>query len=393
MHIGFYTNAYYPTVSGVVRSVSTFRMALTEMGHNVFVFAPHSGDFVDREPFIFRYPAVDIPQYPQIPFVIPISACLDRILPSLNLEVIHSHHPILLGQTAVEKATHMKLPMVFTFHTRYREYSHYLAINQKFVKDQIDRWLRDYMVRCHHIIAPSESIRDLLASEYGITSQVSVLPTGIDLKSFENLNREQLRQRFGWETNRILISVGRLAKEKNWDTLLEAVAPLMHRYADVRLIILGEGPERKELFELASKLNIAAQVNLVGEIHPTEVCQYLTAADIFCFASVTETQGLVTMEAMAAGLPVAAVDATGTGDAVEQDRQGFLTENNSAALTTALEQLVQDQDLRLRFGQAARQRAKTFSIRNLTRKLLEIYALAGEEAKGGRFVHCEISAR
>jgi 1,2-diacylglycerol 3-alpha-glucosyltransferase len=391
MHIGFYTNAYYPTVSGVVRSVSTFRMVLTEMGHNVFVFAPHSGDFVDKEPFIFRYPAVDIPQYPQIPFVIPISVCLDRILPSLHLDVIHSHHPILLGQTAVEKATHMNLPMVFTFHTRYREYSHYLAINQKFVKEQIDRWLRDYMERCHHIIAPSESIRELLASEYGITSQVTVLPTGIDLKSYENLNREQLRLRYGWETNRVLISVGRLAKEKNWDTLLEAAAPVMRRHADIRLVILGEGPERKELQELASNLSIAAQVDLIGEIHPAEVPQYLTAADVFCFASVTETQGLVTLEAMAAGLPVAAVDATGTGDAVEQDRQGFLTENNSTALTAAIEHLLQDQDLRQRFGQAARQRAQTFGIRNLSKKLLDVYALAGEEAKHGRFVRCEIS--
>jgi 1,2-diacylglycerol 3-alpha-glucosyltransferase len=106
---------------------------------------------------------------------------------------------------------------------------------------------------------------------------------------------------------------------------------------------------------------------------------------------VTETQGLVTLEAMAAGLPVAAVDATGTGDAVEQDRQGFLTENNSTALTAAIEHLLQDQDLRQRFGQAARQRAQTFGIRNLSKKLLDVYALAGEEAKHGRFVRCEIS--
>lgn len=388
MHIGFYTNAYHPTISGVVRSISSFRMALAEKGHNVFVFAPHSGDYTDEEPFVFRYPAIDLPQYPQFPFAIPISACLDRILPSLRLEVIHSHHPVLLGHTAADKAVHYKLPLVFTFHTRYREYSHYLAINQKFVKEQIDYWLCHYMERCHHVVVPSESIKDLLASDYGITSQVSVLPSGIDLKSFEQLNREQLRQKFGWQGHRVLISVGRLAKEKNWDTLIEAAATVLPEYEDTRLVLLGSGPEHNNLIELSRKLGIANQVDLLGAIPPDQVPGYLVAADIFCFASITETQGLVTMEAMAAGLPVAAVDATGTQDAFMHGVHGLLTENNSAALSKAIQQLLENHDLRAEYSLAGRKRAENFGIRGLAGKLLEIYDQAIEDAKAGNLVKC-----
>jgi len=389
MHIGIYTNAYYPTVSGVVRSIASFRMALSEMGHNVFIFAPHSGDYVDVDPFVFRYPAIGLPQYRQFPFAIPISHCLDHILPSLRLEVIHSQHPFLLGQTAAVKAAHLKLPMVFTFHTRYREYSHYLAINQKFVKEQIDHWLRDYMSQCHHIIAPSESIRELLSNQYGVTSQVSVLPTGIDLKAYQNLDRAALRHQFGWDDKRIMISVGRLAVEKNWDTLLEAAAPVLRKHKDARLVILGEGTECEDLQKLAEKLGIGGQVDLRGETLPEDVPGYLSAADLFCFASVTETQGLATMEAMAAGVPVAAVDASGTRDAVTNGVEGLLTKNNAGALGAAIERLMADEALRARFAEAAHQRAQTFGIRNLTKRLLEIYAQAAQDAKALRYVRCE----
>ncbi|MBC8509171.1 MAG: glycosyltransferase [Anaerolineales bacterium] len=388
MHIGFYTNAYYPTVSGVVRSVSSFRDVLADQGHNVFIFAPLASEYVDTQPFVFRYPAIDLPQYPQFPFAIPISNCLDRILPSLGLDVVHSHHPVLLGQIAVAKAEELRLPVVFTFHTRYREYSHYLAISQDFVKEQIDHWLRDYMARCHHIIAPSESIRDLLSHEYGVTSQVSVLPTGIDLNTYRDLDRAALRKQYGWEDKLILISVGRLAKEKNWDTLLRAASPILKSDPNFSLVVLGDGAERKDLRKLAKNLEIAGQVDFLGEITPNDIPGYLTAADVFIFASVTETQGLVTMEAMAAGLPVAAIDATGTRDVVTDGIEGFLTENSAPALTAAIELLL-DKEMRLQFSQAARQRAETFGIRFLANRLLGIYTQAGEDVKAGRYVRCE----
>ena len=388
MHIGFFTNAYHPTISGVVSSVSSYRKALTELGNNVFIFTPHAENYTDTEPFVFRYPSINVPNFPDLQVAIPISNAIDHILPSLMLDVIHSHHPILLGQTAAHKAEKMNLPLVFTFHTRYREYSHYISLNQEFVKDQIDNWLCEYLGKVHHIITPSESMRRILSEEYGFTEQVTTIPTGIDFSNYKTANRELVRKSQGWNNDIVLISVGRLALEKNWETLLMAAADVINKYSDIRLVIIGEGSEHEDLQELAEELGIAGQVAFTGKVEPADVSAYLAAADIFCFASVSETQGLATLEAMAAGLPVAAVDASGTSDAVENGIQGFLTPNDSVALAYAIERLVINPDLRDRMGSAAKIRAREFDIILLAKKLLEVYEIAMGNAKAGRYVKC-----
>ena len=388
MHIGYYTNAYHPTISGVVSSVSSYRKALSDLGHNVFIFTPHTEDYEDTEPFVFRYPSVDVPNFPDLPLVIPISTSIDHIMPALKLDVIHSHHPVLLGRTAAHKAEKMNLPLVFTFHTRYREYSHYISLNQKFVKEQIDHWLCDYLGKVHHIITPSESMQKILLDEYGFSEQITTIPTGIDFSRYEKADRESIRAKYGWKDDIILMSVGRLALEKNWETLIKAAASVIRKQSNVKLVILGEGAEHKELEKQALELGIAENVEFPGRIGPENVPNYLAAADVFCFASITETQGLATLEAMAAGLPVAAVAASGTSDAVEDGKQGFLTPNDSTALAQAIEKLVIDPDLRKSMGTEARSKAKEYDIVHQAQRLLSVYEEAKEAAKAGRFVKC-----
>jgi 1,2-diacylglycerol 3-alpha-glucosyltransferase len=388
MHIGYYTNAYHPTISGVVTSVSSFRKALSDLGNNIFIFTSHAEEYEDTEPFVFRYPSIDLPNFPDLPLVIPISASIDHIMPSLKLDVIHSHHPILLGQTAAHKAEKLHLPLVFTFHTRYREYSHYISLNQDFVKEQIDNWLCEYLSRVHHIVVPSESMRGILLDEYGFSEQVTTIPTGIDLTLYETTGRDTLRAKQGWKDDTILISVGRLALEKNWETLLDAAAPVIRKYPGVRLVILGEGAEHKSLQKQARELGIAEKVELPGRIGPEDIPKWLGAADVFCFASITETQGLATLEAMAASLPVAAVEASGTSDCVQDGEQGFLTPNDSTALGAAIEKLVVDPDLRKRMGSSARSTAGEFDILLQAGRLLTVYDEAREAARAGQFVKC-----
>jgi 1,2-diacylglycerol 3-alpha-glucosyltransferase len=389
MHIGFYTNAYSPTISGVVRSVGSFRKALTELGHNVFVFSPQTDDFEDDEPFIFRYPSFDLPQFPDLPFVIPISSSIDHILPSLKMDIIHSHHPVLLGQTAANNSAKFNLPLVFTFHSRYWEYSRYAGtFGQDFVKDQIDNILCDYLQKCHHVITPSDSLRQTLYSEYGVKGQITTIPTGIDAALFENLNRLKERQKRKWIDEIVLISAGRLAIEKNWETLIEAAAIVMLKYPNVRLVLLGDGSEGKKLRKIAKHLGIGGRVEMPGGIDLDQVGHYLVAADVFCFASVAEAQGLVTLEAMAAGLPVAAVDGSGTRDVLEDGVQGFLTVNDAEALGKGIEKLVADQELRLKMGAAAKRRAREFDIVNQAKKILEVYGQAQESSRQGKFIRC-----
>ena len=388
MRIAFYTNAYHPTISGVVTSVSSYRKALSDLGHNVFIFTPHVEDYIDEEPFIFRYPSIDIPQFPDLPLVIPISSAFEHILPSLKLDVIHSHHPVLLGRTAAREAEKLNIPLVFTFHTRYREYSHYISLNQQFVKDQIDNWLCDYMGKVHHIVVPSESMRRILESEYGFFHQVTTIPTGIDFSLIDRSKREGLRKKFGWENEVVLISVGRLEIEKNWDILIKAAAQVIRRHSNVRLVILGDGSEHKDLVKLVKELGIADKVKFPGKVVPEVVTNYLVASDVFCFASVTETQGLATVEAMAAGLPVAAVDASGTRDAFEDGKQGFLTPNESSALASKIEILVSEKELRNDMGKSARLKARDFDINFQASKLVSVYEVAAESARAGEYVKC-----
>ena len=391
MHIAHFTNSYYPVISGVVRSVSAFRKALTELGHNVFVFAQNEPDYVDKEPFIFRYPALDLGLPGDFPATIPFSPFIDNLFPPLKVDVIHSHHPVLLGQAAANKAREYNLPLVFTFHTRYRDYSHYFPLNQEivqeFIKNTIDSWLRVYMRRCHHIVVPSKSIRDILFSEYYVKGPITIVPTGIELEPYESADGTSIRQQRGWGEQTVLITVGRLAKEKNLGRLLQAFALVVQRHPDVRLVILGDGPYRKDLVELTQSLGIAPSVDFVGKVPFEEIPCYLKAADMFCFSSLTETQGLVTVEAMAAGLPVAAVDATGTRDVIEHGKDGLLTPDDSQALAQAISRILDDPGLADRLRAAGLDKARAYSIREQAQKMLSVYQEAIEARIASRQVH------
>lgn len=390
MHIGFFTNTYRPTMSGVVRSIDTFRDAFIDLGHSVFIFAQKAHDFEDTEAFIFRYPALEFPWANDYAFPVPFSRTIDNALPSLKLDVIHSHHPFLLGETAANKAKELGLPMVFTFHTRYDEYAQFLPFGVDFTKLVLDHWLARYLEKCHHIVTPSESIKEILISE-GVQGDITAVPTGINITPFQEADGHVVREKMGWGDDIVLISVGRLAKEKNFETLLQAGAIVMKERPHVRLVIVGGGLESKALADLARELGIADQVTFTGSVPYEEVPNFLKAADIFCFASITETQGLVTMEAMAADLPIVAVDATGTRDAVENGKEGLLTENDPAALAAALEKVIEDGDLRQRLRNAAQQKVLWFDSRRQAERMLEVYRQANEARKANRYINVDLN--
>jgi Glycosyltransferase len=393
LHIAFFTNFYHPIVNGVVRSVASFRETLMKQGHNVFVFAQSDGNYKDNEPFIFRYPSLPLP-LGDISAAIPVSSFVDQLLPALKLDVIHTHHPILLGQTAVRKAAELGLPLVFTFHTQYWEYTHYIPfpqeVIQEFLKNAVHKWLKEFMQKCQHIIIPSESLKDFLVQEYGLEERYTVVPTGTNLEPFLNADGKALRKEKGWQDETILISVGRLAPEKNWETLLQAFAKVYLEHPGLRLVLIGDGPSKESLQTLASELGIAERVTFTGSIPFEEVPAYLKAADAFSFASITETQGLVTIEAMAAGLPVVAVDGSGTRDIVEDGKQGYLVENDADALAKGLNQLLSDPGQMKRFHQHALKKAKTFDVDLLSKEMISVYEQAIQDKKADQYVTLKV---
>ncbi|MGZ9235341.1 MAG: glycosyltransferase family 4 protein [Anaerolineales bacterium] len=390
MHIAFFTNFYHPVVNGVVRSVASFREVLMKQCHNVFVFAQSDDNYEDTEPFIFRYPSLSLPLPGDISAAIPVSPFVEQLLPALKLDVIHTHHPILLGQTAARKAAELNLPLVFTFHTQYWEYTHYIPFPQEaiqeFLKNAVHKWLRDFMQKCQHIIIPSESMKEILVRNYGLEERYTVIPTGTDLEPYRCTEWQALRKEKGWGDETVLISVGRLAPEKNWDTLLHAFAKVHSQRSNLRLVVIGDGPAKGALQTLASELGIAEHVTFTGALPFDEVPCYLKAADVFTFASVTETQGLVTMEAMAAGLPIVAVDGSGTRDIVEHGKQGFLVENDADALAKGIEKLLANPERMKRFSNSALKKAKTFDVNYLCKQLISVYEQAIEDKKENRYV-------
>ncbi len=389
MHIAYFTNFYLPVVNGVVRSVQSFREALTNLGHNVFVFAQED-DYEDTEPFIFRYPSLRLPTPVEISTALPVSPFVDQLIPKLKLDVIHTHHPVLLGQTAAAKARDYNLPLVFTFHTQYHEYTHYFPFPQEqvqeFIKNHVINWLREFMRKCQHIIIPSESMRSVLVNNYGLVDKFTVIPTGIDITPYKKANGEEIRAGWNWGDDKVIISAGRLAEEKNWETLLEAFAIAQKAQPDIRLVLLGDGPQADALRSLAGELDVAERVTFVGKVAFDKVPSYLNAADLFAFASVTETQGLVTLEAMAAGLPVVAVDADGTRDILAQGKQGLLTQNDANDLANGIIKAVDDPALLSKFKSAALRTARAYDNKRLARKMLKVYEQAIIDKKNEQYV-------
>jgi glycosyltransferase involved in cell wall biosynthesis len=364
-----------------------------KQGHNVFVFAQADNSYKDGEPFIFRYPSLPLP-LGEISTAIPVSPFVDQLLPMLKLDVIHAHHPVLLGQTAARKAAELELPLVFTFHTQYWEYTHYIPfpqeIVQEFLKNAVHRWLREFMQKCQHIIIPSESLKEILVRDYGLHERYSIIPTGTNLEPFLNADGSSLRAEKGWQEETVLVSVGRLAPEKNWDTLIRGFARVQEELSGLRLVLIGDGTARQSLEELAAELGVNDQVTFLGAVPFDEIPRYLKAADVFAFASVTETQGLVTIEAMAAGLPVVAVDGPGTRDIVEHGKQGFLVNNDPDALAMGLKKLLSGPQLLKRLSNNALKKARTFDINQLGKQMISVYEQSVEDKQAGQYVTLEV---
>ena len=390
LRIAFFTNYYHPVVNGVVRSVASFREILTKQGHIVFIFAQSDNEYKDEEPFIFRYPSLSLPLPVDIATVIPVSPFVDQLLSNLKLDIIHTHHPILLGQTAASKAADLNVPLVFTFHTQYWEYTHYVPFPQEaiqdFLKNAIHSWLRVFMQKCQHIVIPSESIKEILIRDYGLEDRYTVIPTGTELKPFLKADGRALRQSQGWQEDKVIVSIGRLAPEKNWETLLRAAAQVYAQHPNMRLVLIGDGPDKQTLEALATELGIAERVSFTGRLPFEDIPTYLKAADMFSFASVTETQGLVTIEAMAAGLPIVAVDGSGTHDIVDHGKEGFLVENHPNALASAINAMLSDPSQIKQFSANALKKAKIFDMNRLGKQMVKVYEQAIQDKKDNRYV-------
>lgn len=379
MKIGIFTDSYLPYTSGVVRSIQTFSEELTGNGHEVFIFAPSYRD-CRKENRVFRFSSIPSPTNRDFTLAMPFSIKFKPTIKKLNLDLIHVHSPFLLGRLGARYARRLGIPLVFTFHTLYDQYVHYVPFAQSLTKDLAQRISRDFCNHCDLVIVPTTVVENYL-HEIGVSASIRVVPTGIKVMNYQSGDQNWLRRRFNLpEGERILLFVGRLGQEKNIGFLLECFAKINGEMRNTRLVLVGGGPEEDELKNKAAELEIAEQVTFTGVLPPSDVVNCYAGADIFVFSSVTETQGIVIGEAKAAGFPVVAVAAFGVSEMVDDGVDGFLTELEPAQFIEKITLLLKDDELYQRMSHNARENAENLSTANCTAKLIDCYSQVIEKS-------------
>lgn len=375
MNILMFTNTYTPHVGGVARSVEAFASAYRAAGHRVLVVAPLFDGAPSNEEDVLRLPAVQNFNGSDFSVPVPVPGRLRAPLRHFEPEVIHSHHPFLLGGTALRVAAERRLPVVFTHHTLYERYTHYVPGDSPRLRRAAIELAIGYCNLCAAVIAPSRSIAELLCRR-GVVRPIEVVPTGVDVDLFAAGDGSRFRRRLGIREDDFVVGhVGRLAPEKNLELLAAAVADFMAQRGRAHFLVTGDGPLRDRLTRLFHARGLADRLHLVGVLDRRELADAYGAMDVFAFASLTETQGMVLMEAMAAGVPVVALDAPGAREIVGDGRNGrLLTGEDGAGIGAALAWVAaRDADERATLARCARATARRFAMEGCAARAVALY--------------------
>lgn len=381
VNVGFFTDSYLPRRSGVVRAVDAAARGLRERGHRVYIFAPAYPGYSGVDPYVLRFPSVAPPGLADFPLAVPYSAAHLRAIRGFQLDLVHSHSPFLLGGLGVWVARTLARPLVFTYHTLYAEYAHYAPLVGELVRPFVIAYTTAYCNRCDRVLVSVPSLGDLLR-HYGVRTRVDVIPSvGVDPSEFATASGGGVRAEFRIPPDApLLLFVGRLAREKGVPLLLEAVAGLP---AKVRLLLVGDGPERGELHAQVQRLGIADRVVFAGARDHGQVIEALCASDLFVFPSQTETLGLAVLEAMAAGRAVVAVRGGAIPEIVTDGETGHLVPPDPAALRGAIAELLEAPERRRAMGDRARVAAAARSQSRVVEQLAGEYheVIAAHEAR------------
>jgi glycosyltransferase involved in cell wall biosynthesis len=374
MRVGLFTNNYLPFRGGVTTAVETLRQGLEALGHHAWVFAPASQQPHADPRFVFRYPSIPAPTYPGFSLPLPVSARLGRLARALDLDVVHVHHPFLLGVTGRRLARRQRRPLVFTYHTRYEKYAHYVPLPPRLVRSLAVRLACRFAQSADLVVAPSDHVADTLRRR-GVRAPVAVIPTGVDLDVFSPGSRERARRRLGLPMDSLIcLYTGRLDREKSLERVLDAFESVAAAVSTATLHLVGRGSHGPALEQRAASSRAGRRIVFHGGLAREVLPDYYRAADLFLFASETETQGLVLAEAHACALPAVAVRASGVDEVVTDGETGLLTKGETGEMADAVIGLLLDADRRAAMGQAARRLAEArFSARTQIEAMVAHY--------------------
>lgn len=386
MRILFISDVYFPRVNGVSTSIRTFVRELQAMGHEVRLLAPAYGVDTEDEHWIMRIPSRGIYFDPE-DRLMKYGAALEKLidLRRYDFDLIHVHTPFTAHYLGLKLSHLLDVPCIETYHTFFEDYlHHYLPV----VPRPMAKWLARSISKrqCNAVggvIAPSQPMLDMLRL-YGVKAPAAVIPTGLLPKSFERADSASFRIKYDIPLDRPLaLFVGRVAFEKNIEFLLHMTAELRKHQPDILLLVAGEGPAEESLHALSEQLGLQDHVRFIGYLdRNTELNACYSAADVFVFASRTETQGLVLLEAMAQGTPVVALAELGTKSILVEGQGALIVQEDETAFAASVNSLLSNAERRNKLGETGRRYALNhWSAYVQAERLVQFYqTLVGEES-------------
>jgi len=362
MKIALMTNNYKPFMGGVPISIERLKKGLEALGHQVTVFAPTYEEQVEEEN-VFRYATCMKKFIGGIVLPNPFDRRIEEEFRKHDFDIIHVHHPMLIGRTAVYLSKKYNVPLTFTYHTRYEQYVECYT-KSRLIERLTPLYLHTFLKHCHFIFAPTWGMKDYLVEKCKVCPQrIGILPTGIEEGNFQ-VEKEavvKVREQYQAQEIPLLITVSRMAQEKNVEFLLQSLALFKQRQGTpFRMLMIGDGPDREAYERTAAGLGLEKEICFTGKIPNQEIAPYFAAADAFLFASKTETQGIVILEAFAGRTPVIAVEASGVRDLVKSGFNGILTEENPERFAKELDSFLKNAPVRERMAACAGQSALTY---------------------------------
>jgi glycosyltransferase involved in cell wall biosynthesis len=374
MNIVMMTNTYKPHVGGVANSVYSFKEELKRKGNKTLVVAPHFDNEEDEDDVI-RVNAIRNFNGSDFSVSLPSPIIASEKLEDFMPDIIHSHHPFLLGSSALRLATFKNIPLVFTHHTLYERYTHYVPFDSENLQELTVNMVTEYCNLCSSVIAPSQSIKELLEKR-GVKREIDVVPTGIDEHLFSIDRDDELEKKLGIPKDAFVIGhVSRLAKEKNQNFLCQAVATFLKKRENAFFVVVGDGDIKEELEEIFKKEGVENRAIFLGSKKGEELIKIYKRFDIFAFSSTSETQGMVIAEALLASTPIVALKASGVEELVQSHKNGILIEKESEnSFIEAFETLYSLSKERLEnLKKSSKRSAKEYTLSRTTQKLVEIY--------------------
>lgn len=358
LRVGLFTECYHPIRNGIVASIDALASVLRERGHEAVFVAPEMPSYRDVRADLVRVPSLPLPTRTAYRLTVPY---LPRTLGALSL--VHAHSPFVTGWLGARAAHRARVPLVFTYHTQLEEYAHYVPFESNATRTAASQLTRSYANSADAVIVPTEAMERRLRS-LGVRTRIEVIPSGIDVAFFGAGRRnDALRGRLGVAADqRMVLSVGRLGREKNIELAIEAFARIEDPSA--RLVIVGDGPHREALERVAARSGVAERTTFAREFRRADLPDVYASADVLLFSSSSETQGLVLVEALAAGLPIVAVDTPQSREVLAG--AGYLAASDAFSLAASIRRALRIGVLEMRAGPAVAKRYDAGSIGDRT---------------------------